>query len=87
VDPGVGPDPAGQGGQAALGHVHAVEADPAAAAGLGEVGQVAVGEVVDHHHLVALGLEPVDQAPPEEPGPTGHHDQHGFLPFARLGAV
>jgi hypothetical protein len=48
---------------------------------------VAVGEVVDHHHLVTLGLEPVDKAPPEEPGPTGHHDQHVSSHFARLGAV
>jgi hypothetical protein len=46
-----------------------------------------VGEVVDHHHLVALGLEPVDQAPPEEPGPTGHHHEHVSSPVVPLGGV
>jgi hypothetical protein len=87
VDPGVGPDPVGEGGQATLGDVHAVEADPAPAPGLGQVGQVPVGEVVDHHDLVALGLEPVDQARPQEPGPTGHHHQHVSSRVAPLGAV
>ena len=87
VDPGVGTHPVGQGGQPTLGDVHAVEADPAPPSGLGQVGQVPVGEVVDHHQLVTLGLEPVDQARPKEPGPTGHDHQHVSSRVVPLGAV
>jgi hypothetical protein len=87
VDPGVGPHPVGQGGQAALGDVHAVEADPAPAPGLGQVRQVPVGEVVDHDQLIALGLEPVDQAGPKEPAPPATTTSMVSSRFVPLGAV
>ncbi len=76
MDPGVGVDTPGQGAEAALGDVHAVEAHAAPAPRLGQVGQVPLGEVVDDHDLVALGLEPVDQVGAEEASPTGHDDEH-----------
>jgi hypothetical protein len=46
-----------------------------------------VGEVVDHHHVITFGLEPVDQARPKEPGPAGHHDEHLSSRIVPLGAV
>src|SRR6266508_1464427 len=41
-----------------------------------------MGEVVDDYYFVTLGLEPIDQVGPEEPGATGDDDEHGIPPWS-----
>ncbi len=48
--------------------------------GVGQVGQGAGGQVVDHVDGVALGQEPVDQGRADEAGPAGDQRAHGQTP-------
>src|SRR3546814_8741956 len=50
----------------------------AVGAGLGQVGQVAAREVVDHVDAVALGEEPVDERRADEAGAAGDEGLHDW---------
>src|SRR3546814_15287995 len=52
----------------------------AVGAGLGQVGQVAAREVVDHVDAVALGEAPVAERRADEAGPAGAAGPHDWAP-------
>ena len=65
-------------------HVHLVDGQLVAGAGpgVGQVGQGAGRQVVDHVDGMSLGQQPVDQGRTDEPGPAGDQRAHRQTPAA-----